>query len=666
MEASMIQELLEESVSSFSESDDDSVDDKTYKPLSKEEVSEDEDGDDGSNHEQADPVEDREDSGAGPSRGRKRTRNPQMWKRNVRMYRKERGLSYKTNSGKIIGEKTTGSPCKCRRKCYDRFSTEERSQMLQEFKDSSRNVQDQVLAGLIVEEKKLSETKHRRNEGPSRRKFSRHYFLKNQDKANEVCKKMFLGTFGVTGKKARIITVKKRNSAGEQPAADGRGKHGKQKSIPEEDIDRIKNHIKKFPAYKSHYSRTDSNRKYLDPNLSISEMYRLYVSMCEAESIVPCKEHTYRKVFNEKFNLSFHHPVKDTCGKCDEFKAKLMTAVGREKMDIEEARNNHHCLAEKAYLAKKADKEHAATTPGVVTASFDLQKVLPCPFLQTGIAFYKRQLAVYNLTIFETSDKGVKAHCMLWDETIAGRGSEEIGSALLLWLERLPPNITDVRLYSDCCSGQNRNVFLSAMLMEIAYKKNLSISHTYLEPGHTHMEADTIHAAIEKQKKNTNAVIEVPRDWANIIRSIPRKNRLQVTEMKASDFLQAKNLFQSDGPLVNRKKNTDKENIQWLKIKRIVYAESIGTFLYKTSFEQEAWKKLDLRRTIKGRPTVFSLVHREQSERKIPAKKLEDLIDLLPYISESSKLYYKALKSDDSNTFDEYLDEPGEMDIHND
>ena len=158
----------------------------------------------------------------------------------------------------------------------------------------------------------------------------------------------------------------------------------------------------------------------------------------------------------------------------------------------------------------------------------------------------------------------------------------------------------------------------------------------------------------------------MPRDWANIIRSTTSKNRLQVNEMKASDFLQAKNLFQTNGPLVNRKKITEKQNIQWLKIKRIVYTESIGTFLYKTSFEQETWKKLDLRRTIKGRPTVFSLVHRVQSERKIPAKKLEDLMDLLPYISESSKLYYKALKNDDSNTYVEYLDEPGEMDIQYD
>lgn len=86
-----------------------------------------------------------------------------------------------------------------------------------------------LLQDLLLKRKKLSETKRRQNEGPSRRKFSRHYFLKNQDKANEVCKKMFLGTFAVTGKKARIITEKKQNSAGVQQATDGRGKHGKQK-----------------------------------------------------------------------------------------------------------------------------------------------------------------------------------------------------------------------------------------------------------------------------------------------------------------------------------------------------------------------------------------------------------------------------------------------------
>lgn len=34
--------------------------------------------------------------------------------------------------------------------------------------------------------------------------------------------------------------------------------------------------------------------------------------------------------------------------------------------------------------------------------------------------------------------------------------------------------------------------------------RDLTIHHTFLVPGHTHIEADTIHAAIEKQKKTHN------------------------------------------------------------------------------------------------------------------------------------------------------------------
>lgn len=263
-----------------------------------------------------------------------------------------------------------------------------------------------------------------------------------------------------------------------------------------------------------------------------------------------------------------------------------MSAKGEEKREIEDARDSHHNKAERAYQEKRNYKQYASVTPGVVTASFDLEKVLPCPFIQKGVAFYKRHLSVYNLTSFETTNKGTKAYCMLWDKTIAGRGSEEIGSAFLKWMEDLPAEISDVRLYSDCCGGQHRSVVLSALLMETAYKKNIRIIHTSLEPGHTHMEAGTIHTSIEKQKNNTSAMTEMPRDWANIIRSIPRKNKLHVIEMKISDILQAKNLFDKGGPLVNRKKNTEKESIQWLKIKRIFYTEDIGTFFYKTSFEQ--------------------------------------------------------------------------------
>lgn len=85
-------------------------------------------------------------------------------------------------------------------------------------------------------------------------------------------------------------------------------------------------------------------------------------------------------------------------------------------------------------------------------------------------------------------------------------------------------------MYSDSCGGQNRNIYFSTMLLQTvnelrAAGKQLTVNHKFLEAGHTHMEADSIHAAIQKTKKHT-ADIELPRDWPNLIRLVAR-NPLQ-------------------------------------------------------------------------------------------------------------------------------------------
>ena len=78
--------------------------------------------------------------------------------------------------------------------------------------------------------------------------------------------------------------------------------------------------------------------------------------------------------------------------------------------------------------------------------------------------YYKRQLAVYNLTIFETTKQGGnQGHCFIWNETIAGRGAQEVGSCLWKLIDNLPQTIKDIRLYSDSCGGQNRNYPLSTI-----------------------------------------------------------------------------------------------------------------------------------------------------------------------------------------------------------
>lgn len=134
-------------------------------------------------------------------------------------------------------------------------------------------MQDQVLAGLSIEEKKQSKKKRVQNEGPSRQKFSWWYFIKTQDKANEVCQKMFLGTFGITKE----------------------GKNNKRKSERQQDCNQVQMvgvnmgnnslFLKKsfelkitlqFPAYRPHYSRTIKQEIFLT-QIFLFQKYVIYM-----------------------------------------------------------------------------------------------------------------------------------------------------------------------------------------------------------------------------------------------------------------------------------------------------------------------------------------------------------------------------------------------------
>lgn len=50
----------------------------------------------------------------------------------------------------------------------------------------------------------------------------------------------------------------------------------------------------------------------------------------------------------------------------------------------------------------------------------------------------------------------------MWNEIIAKRGGLEIASCLYKCLTKnVPANIEVINIYSDCCRGQNRNIFVS-------------------------------------------------------------------------------------------------------------------------------------------------------------------------------------------------------------
>ena len=104
-----------------------------------------------------------------------------------------------------------------------------------------------------------------------------------------------------------------------KPPCDGRGRHqNRPRRVPQEAIDKIKEHIGSIKGQKSHYSNNNTRRIYLPEDLNIPKMYGLFTARYPE---VQVKISTYRAVFNDHFNVGFGYPRADTCSQCDEFKA---------------------------------------------------------------------------------------------------------------------------------------------------------------------------------------------------------------------------------------------------------------------------------------------------------------------------------------------------------
>ncbi|KAK3908779.1 hypothetical protein KUF71_003421 [Frankliniella fusca] len=426
---------------------------------------------------------------------RKRKRDENLWKRNVNKTLKNSGQPYISAKGKEYDGAKMREPCSCSMDCVHRITQEQRQEVHEKFwklGDHERQWD------FIRSNSKCSATKSA-NDEENKRKVSRSYsFTVGGDKI-KVCKRMFMSTLGIWDSWIATAYNKINPEKGFTIPPDKRGRHvRKPTQVTPEKIESVKQHVNLFPKVPSHYCRKRTKREYLERGLSVSKMAFLYSKWAAENNLSKSAIATrrqYRDILNSNFNIGFFKPKKDQCSLCSLMRNKSNNRQVREaKKDLWVA---HVKNKTKSRALKEKDKNEAIKDKSIAVCSFDLQKQLTCPKSEDSAMYYRSKLNVYNFTVFD--HVGRNGTCFLWHEGIGKKGSSEISSSLLQVIRDLVKHgHNDIRFYSDNCAGQNKNRFLFAMYLHLCVKYSIKITHRYLEPGHTQMEADSIHGNIER------------------------------------------------------------------------------------------------------------------------------------------------------------------------
>lgn len=441
------------------------------------------------------------------------------------------------------------------------------------------------------------------------------------------------------------------NKAGEGGfvAPDLRGKHIPKNKLPETIKSGIRSHIQSFAVYESHYTRNRTKKQYLGSELNIEKMYNLYKKQCEENGLEKkdiAKPWIYRNIFKTEFNLGFKMPSNDTCDTCDNLKLSEQEATSEEeKLAVKEKFKSHLDDAEMRYREKRNDKQESTEKEKIKVIMLDLQKCLPTPYLTNAKSFYLLKLWTLNLTIYDATKK--KSYCLLWDESTAGRGGHEIASCIVKWASIVLKNsdVETLIIWSDNCPSQNRNIM---MAVNYFYLLNICPSlqrviHKFLLRGHTHMEADHVHALIERTiKKQPTMTIATPWDWQQLIRS----TGADVINMELNDFKNFGTIYlNSYSPFVNRKRNKQNENFListavWFEVSR----DHQGILFYKCSYNDQSLKSVDFYRCARKKSIIpHELPQMHKSAKGITAKKHQHLIKMLEWIPSQFHDFYKNM-----------------------
>jgi hypothetical protein len=570
----------------------------------------------------------------GPQKQRKRLKDVMRWKKNKAKLLRQHGKEYvRVHEGKeeTVPAKEPFLDCSlcrdtCRRKCTDKINDSERQKIFDSYYNiSDEDLKNAYLFGCIspVAPKTL------RANASKHHAMSFCYSITVDSCKKYVCKTAFAKLHVITNSKIDFVTKQIADGLS-APRPSRKGRHtNRPTKIGVDRLQEVEKHIRKFPAEPSHYSRKrNPNRLYLSSTLSVSEMHRLYTIDCEEEGSPPVSINMYRHIFNTRFNLGFGNPKSDTCSVCD---------VGHD--------DDHDVRQKQAYAAQKVDKNAARTSSDTVYCTFDLQKTLPLPKLSTSVAFYLRQVWLYNLGVHALREDKEQAYFHIWTEDEGHRGCEEILSGVLAFLEKANIKKDDKLIFwTDSCTGQNKNFFaVCCWQYLIATNRVKCIDQKFPECGHSYLDSDRDFAHVEKCVRLRQNIYSVD-EYQDIMSHSQKKKPPIITRMcdKFHDIKQLPNLLH----LHNNPRNTTGCKVEFRNKVRWIRVDKYGQYQYKESHDEaECWKIVRLTANEEAAVSIISFIPKPPKKCSIKPKKLKDITKQLPFIPDIYKSFYTSLTS---------------------
>lgn len=184
-----------------------------------------------------------------------------------------------------------------------------------------------------------------------------------------------------------------------KPLLDQRGlKRAGENRMPDLRKQKIREFIDSLPLYTSHYSRERTPSKFFKPGVTLIRVYDEYKTKLNRNAV---SFSFFKKIFYSNFNIKVKILSKDTRNVCDKLRIELKNAERGEQdvNSIKEKHSAHLDQAKRARCQMKTDMDLAKQQEDLQCLTFDMQKTLPLPSIQTNIIFYKRQIWLYNLGV---------------------------------------------------------------------------------------------------------------------------------------------------------------------------------------------------------------------------------------------------------------------------